>query len=136
MLTVIKIGGGKGIQPEFLLREIVKRAGVRLPVEVLAPLRPEPFHYEDVNKKELEALLHTPTPALIRTGTSEGRRVAFVFFESPTKPLKVRFPEGFTAGTARDLLSGDTVTMTATPAGHECTLTWPHGGIAVIVEGE
>lgn len=70
----------------------------------------------------------------IKTGESQGRRLAFVFFPAGCDQATLRFAPGFfAAGRAEDLLTGQALALVETPAGQEVSLSPGHWRIAVLM---
>ena len=102
---------------EAFIEALVRRAGCTPDVEVLAP---EP---------DEKAFLY------VKTGASDGKTMAFVFFPEGWDEARVRFAPGlFASGEATDLVSGARVKLAASGAGREATLVAPPRGFAVLVE--
>lgn len=88
---------------------------------------------------EIEVLFPEPAPEsflYIKSGTSQGKRVVFVFFQTQHREARLRFVPGYWAeGRVRDLISGWEGTAIETPAGQELLLTLPKWRFAVLVGG-
>jgi beta-galactosidase len=120
---------------EFLLKEIVRQAGVIPGVELLEPTRPQPFHPHDLTESELGQFLKVASPPLVRAGWCGSRRVVFVFQDYASNVIKLRFPVGFGQGKATELMSGERVALEPTPKGWVCTVERRLENTALIAEG-
>lgn len=103
---------------ERLVGHAVEWAGVRLPVKIADP-RPDP-----------ERFLY------VKSGSSGGRRMLFVFFAEGHSQARLRFAEGFfQRAELQDLLSGETVHVaTHADGSQELVLASPAIGFAVLAE--
>jgi beta-galactosidase len=72
----------------------------------------------------------------IKSGTSEGRRLIFVFFPPDAEKLTLQFEQGFLPGRElMDLISGTAWTATENEQGDELDLICPPWRFAVLVAG-
>jgi beta-galactosidase len=100
---------------EAFVAGVVERAGVSLPVEIVAP------------EGRASADVH------VRTGHSEGRPLAFVFYERANQ-VTLRFPPGSWTGAVRDLISGAPVAVQETDEAQICRVGPSPWGLSVLVE--
>ncbi len=98
---------------EAFIDLIVRQAGVTPPVQVMEPSGPG------------------HATVRVKTGTSGGRRICFVFMEEALS-ARLRFSPGFFKGQVVDLIGGAEVKLTETPAGQECTIPSGEWGIAIL----
>ncbi len=97
---------------------VVRTAGVPPEIEIVEPL------------PDATAFLYT------KHGTSQGRRMVYVFFQEQHKRAHLRFPEGFfKADRLTDLISGEEHALTAGPGGSlELHIPCPRWRFAVLIE--
>ncbi len=109
----------KAFNPGFedFVELAVERAGVRPEIEVLAP------------RPTKDGFLY------VKSGSSGGRRMVFVFFPAGQDLARLGFRKGFFRGKAvRDVLSGEEHALAAGPGGgKELVLAAPAGRICVLV---
>lgn len=68
----------------------------------------------------------------IKTGTSKGAAVVFVFCENEKQSVRLRFPKGIFDGQIKDLISGIAINTVNTTSGVECTIPETEWGVAVL----
>lgn len=102
---------------EEFLELAARRAGWKPDIEVLEP------------RPAKDSFLY------VKSGTSGGRRVVFVFFPAGAKQARLRFRKGFfRSASLRDIISGKRHELARSKAGPELALSPGSLGIAALVE--
>jgi beta-galactosidase len=99
---------------EQSVAEVVRYAGVELPVQVIEPVPSAGAHVH------------------VKTGQSEELRVAFIFLHG-TDSARLQFRPGTFKGRAREIIEGIEVELVESPDGQECQLAEMRWGVGVLV---
>jgi hypothetical protein len=99
---------------ERFVAVLAREAGVELPAEVMYP--------EGAAAREVH----------VRTGYTQGRPMVFVFCEHSDK-VNLRFPEGTFGATARELLSGQAISVRPVEGGQAAEVPLSEWGMAVLL---
>ena len=73
----------------------------------------------------------------VRTGTSMGKKVVFIFFQAGHNKAHIRFKPGFFSSAAvRDIITQKKFDLEQTPSGQELKMKKPPMGLAMLIDAE